>query len=542
MLRTVLSTASRRLAFAAVLAVAAPVVAQVKTPPTVDELLTLHAAGFSGEEMTAMLDRHGEPVFEEMELRRLEQAGVPEPVSARLRSVARKARPRTLTVDELKTLIAAGLDEEGLLTVVRDTVGPFDVTVEQVLELVRSGASPAVIRAVRAKAVEAPASRPAPKPAPPTLDDLVRLVERGFAADAMVQRIVDSDARFDVDAVKLVELTRSGVPKEVIKAVWERRLTAQPPTPKTAPVASSAPATSGDATPAGVDASAESRAASSAPAAPTAVGFTLFNDAPGGYSLLAPEGFREQRDAKNGNALVSFVKGEPTTEDGLAEAELAVFTYRSSAPDRLVEANLGPVGENFLARLTASYAARKISAAFGAREPRRLAGRPAVRVSLTAGGADGTTHSGELWWLFVGERTFILSVAVRSDVAADYLEPLARCVRSFAPAERKARPAGGDSAHARVTTASEAWKSAVLNRDFALYESLLKAPGRDRDRLERFVALCDRFDHPQKRLVIGPVDTFKDGATTEFRLLGGPQPEPAAVRWIRDGESYALMD
>lgn len=522
------------------------------TPPTADEILTFHAAGFDAADLGRLLDKSGVPTLAAADLDRLAAAGVAAPIVERLRAAAPKPDKKTLTFAEIKALLEAGVGEEGVLAVLSAARAPT-LGAEQLLELLRAGASPAVVRAVRA-AADAPASRPEvgtssppvvdAKPEAPTLEELPRLVERGFSAEAIVKRIDAADAKFDVDAVRLVELSRAGVPPEVLKSVWARRrrdaagTTAPAPTPVPAPVAETPAKPSGDTPPVGEspDAPASRRAAASAPV------LKLHDDAAGGFALLVPEGFDPRRDAKNGNALTSFVHGEPSHEHGLAEAELAVFTYRSSSPDRLVEANLGPSGENFLNRLTASYAARKISVTFGPHEPRRLAGRAAMRARLSTSGADGATHTGELWWLFVGDRTFVLSIAVRTDRTPRFGDALATCLRSFAPIERRTRPAGGEDRRSRATAMAEAWKEAVLNRDFALYESLCKRPGRDATRLASFVALCDRFDDPERRLVLGPVDTFKDGALTEFKLLGGAAPVTTAVRWTEDGSSLALVE
>jgi hypothetical protein len=527
--------------------------------PLVSELLTLHAAGFSAAELNALLDKNGEPTFTEEELARLEAAAFPADPLKRLRATAAKHAPKRITFDEIKTLLAAGVDEEQLLATIAATTGPI-VDANQLLELVRAGASPAVIRALRTKSAESPAgpretaagSRAAP---PPALDDLPRLVQRGFSPEAIRRRIVESDVKYDVDPVKLVELSRAGVPTDVLKAVWERRKSApaaEAERPASSQVDPTATGPTGDATTAAALArdrvsvaptAAPVPVADSRPAADFAPPALAFHDDPAlGFALLVPEGFEIRRDARNGNTLTSFVRGEPTHEGGLAEAELALFTYRSAVPERLVESNLGPVLDNFLASLTASYAKRKISVSFGTREARRLAGRPALRVRLTTAGADGAAHAGELWCVFVGERTFVVSSAVRTDRAPALADALGKCIRSFAPIERKGRVAGSGDRTSRATHAANAWRDAVLNRDYAAYDALHASPSRDRERALRFVELCDRFDDPDKRFVLGPVDTYKDGAATEFKLIGGAQPVPHLVRWTQVGEDYVLQE
>jgi hypothetical protein len=518
-----------------------------RQPPTLSEVLALHEAGFGASEFQKLFESKGEPVFSVDEVERLREARLPASIVDRLAEAAARAAPKALSFDELKALVASGLDERALVALIEGSNGPL-ATADQILDLLRLGASASVIRAVRAKSAERPESRASTSRTPaPTLEDLPRLVQLGYSTESIVRRILETDARFDVDGVKLVELMRSGVNPEILKTVWARRRTGDEGTapaaaivpPKDAP-GSTTEAASKPAQNDGAAADAERTASATNVLAPPGIDF--HDDPSLGFAILSPQGFELRRDARNGNALTSFVKGEPTHPDGLADAELAVFTYRSSAPERLVESNLGPVGENFLARLGASYAARKISVDFGAREPRRLAGRAAMRSRLAAAGPDGATHVGEIWWVFVGERTFVVSTAVRAEHATIYSEVLSRCLRSFAPIERKPRPTSSGDDRARAAEAASAWRDAVLNRDFALFDALHSKPSRDRARLETFSKLCDRFDDPAKRFVTGPVDVLKDGAVTEFRLLGGSEPVPHAVRWAKIGDDFVLRE
>ena len=528
------------------------------TPPGAAEILTLHAIGYTPEEFRKLFATNGEPTLKAEEIARLEQAGVPPVVVDSLKATAAKHAKKSVSFDELMTLVKAGVGEAELMAVVNGASGPIADS-EQLLLLVRAGASTTVIRAVRAKSVVMPGAetrRTTEAGPPPALDDLPRLVQRGFAPETLIRRIEECTAFYDVDAVKLVELTRQGVPTDVLKAVWARRRPsddgASPDTAGTAAVrrtdlvnAPEERTADGERT-AGAALKVGTVEAANAASRPVAENgppkLVLHDNPPLGCALLSPEGFEIRSDANNGNTVTSFVYGAPAETDGLAEAELAVYTFRSNNPERLIEANLGPIGDIFLSRLTASYATRKIRVTFGSQEPRRLAGRAAMRVPLAAAAGDGTTHVGELWWTFVGERTFILLSAARSDLVPRYGETLAKCLRSFTAIEKKTRPAGGEDRAMRATAAASTWMEAVKNRDFALYDALHAAPSRDQTRLARFSDFCDQVDDPNLRLVLGPVDTFKEGAISEFRLLGEGKARPVAVRWKKQGDEFVIAE
>lgn len=564
------ATTARRLlsVFIAWSAAALPLVAQDSnpatkpspTPPGAAEILTLHAIGYTPEEFRKLFATNGEPTLTAEEIARLEHAGVPAATVDSLKATAAKHAKKSVSFDELLTLVKAGVGEAELLAVVNGAAGPIADS-EQLLLLVRAGASTTVIRAVRAKSAATPGAetRPATEAGPPpSLDDLPRLVQRGFAPETLIRRIEGSTQYYDVDAVKLVELTRQGVPTDVLKAVWARRRPTDDASGAAADMAGNVKKRLPDAGHAADERTADGErtagaalkgvAASSETGASRPVEDTgppklvLHDDPPLGCALLSPAGFEVRSDANNGNTVTSFVQGAPAESDGLAEAELAVYTFRSNNPERLIEANLGPIGDIFLSRLTASYATRKIRVTFGTQEPRRLAGRAAMRVPMAAAAGDGTTHVGELWWTFVGERTFILLSASRSDLVPRYGESLSKCLRSFAAIEKKTRPAGGEDRAMRATAAASTWMDAVKNRDFALYDALHAAPSRDQARLTRFSEFCDQVDDPNLRLVLGPVDTFKEGAISEFRLLGEGKARPVVVRWKKQGDEFVIAE
>jgi hypothetical protein len=498
-----------------------PASAQALRPPTAEEILVLHQAGLPEVELNSVLDRNGVPVVGAAELARLVDAGVPESILVRLRATSVKAGARSVTLDDVVRMAASGVPEDAIVETIRSSSEPMTVTADQWLDLVRKGIPANVLKALRSRSGEAHA---ASRPAPVSLDDLVRLQAEGLGAGEVIQRIRATNSTFDVTVDRLIVLSRQGIPKDVLKEVWARR--ASPGEP--------AEASSEGATPV----AATSRAAP-APAAPA---MSLHVESAGNFSLLVPSILRTHRETRGANALVSFLLGENDKATGLAEAELAVFRYRSSTPERLSEANLPAIATNFLGSLQASYARRKLTVSFGDRVRTKAAGQPAVESRVVTTAADGTTHQGRILITFADDQIFVVSTAVRTDRQEQHGATLERCLRSFALLTRKPRPAAGASDDEKLVALAHAWRDAVLSRDWALYDSLFTTAGSPERRREQFVGLCDRFASPGRRLVLGPAASSADGGKVSYRIIPSDPPESFDVAWVRDGQSFALAE
>jgi hypothetical protein len=514
---------ARRILLALVLSVwlAAPEArAQGKRPPTADEILVLHQAGIPGNELGSVLDKNGVPSLTAAEIGRLAEGGVPEGVMSRLRAAAEKA-PRKVSLEDVITMASSGVPEDAIVETIRAAEGPFSVTADQWLDLVRRGVPPAVLKALRGKlaAPRIPESRPSRV----SLDDLPRLQAEGVTAAEVVERIRQCDASFDVSLDQLIQLSRKGVSKDVLKEVWARRVATAPPSAANADAA----------TPVAV---------TSRPAEPAAAALALHSEAGGNFSLLVPAAFRTHRESRGANALVSFLLGENDKTTGLAEAELSVFRYRSTTPERLTESNLAAITNNFLASLQASYAKRQLTVAFGERQPAKAAGQPALRARVVTSAADGTTHQGEIVITYAEDQIFVVSTAVRTDRLQHHGPALERCLRSFGLLTRKARPAVGTSDDEKLIALATAWRDAVVARDWSLYDSLFQNGGVPERRREQFVALCDRFAVPGRRLVLGPASAGSSGAKVQYRVIPSDPQETFDVAWIRDGQSFALAE
>jgi precorrin-4 methylase len=498
-----------------------PALAQGTRPPTADEIVVLHQAGLPEAELGSVLDRNGIPALSTADLARLAEAGVPEPVMARLRGAAAKAQKANVSLDEIVKMASSGVPEDAVIDTIQGSNNGFAITAEQWLDLVRRGISANVLKALRNKTGAARGAETRAKAI--KLEDLTKLQAEGITAGEIVQRIRANDCTFDVSVDQLIVLSRQGVSKEVLKEVWARR-------------ANTSPATTNAADPA-IPVSASSR-----PAEPSQAALSLHVESGGNFSLLVPSVFRTTRETRGANALVSFLLGEADKTTGLSEAELSVFRYRSSTPDRLTEANLPAIANNFLASLQASYAKRHLTVNFGERQPAKAAGQPALEAKVVTSAADGTTHQGRILITYAEDQIFVVSTAIRTDRQEQHGVALERCLRSFGLLTRKAKPTNGTSDDEKLLALAHAWRDAVLNRDWSLYDSLFQTAGATERRREQFVATCDRFAVPGRRLVLGPVVATQDGGKVQYRIIPSDPPESFDVGWIRDGQTFALAE
>jgi hypothetical protein len=496
-----------------------PAPAQGTRPPSADEILVLHQAGLPDAELGSVLDRNGVPVVAPGDLSRLAEAGVPETVLARLRAAAPKPAAREVSLAEIVKMNESGVPETAIIETIQSVDTAFEITAEQWLDLVRRGMSPTVLKALRGKAGGA---RPTEsRPAPVTLDDVTRWNATGMPPAEVVQKIKASDSAFDVSVDQIITLSRQGVAKDVLKEIWARRAThVDLPQDGETPIA----------------------AAARPDAPPRSIAMNLHVESGGNFSMLTPAAFRTHRETRGANALVSFLLGENDKTTGLAEAELSIFRYRATTPERLTDANLGPIANNFLASLQASYAKRHLTVSFGERQPVKAAGQPGLEARVVTTAGDGTTHQGRILITYGEDQIFVISTAIRTDRMTEHGPTLEKCLRSFALLTRKARPTGGTSDDEKLTALAHAWRDAVLNRDWALFDSLFTTSGQTDARREQFVTLCDRFCAPGRRLVLGPATVSSDGGRVEYRIIPSDPPESFTVHFVRDGQTFALSE
>jgi hypothetical protein len=135
-----------------------------------------------------------------------------------------------------------------------------------------------------------------------------------------------------------------------------------------------------------------------------------------------------------------------------------------------------------------------------------------------------------------------VSTAVRTDRLQHHAATLEKCLRSFGLLTRKVRPVTGTNDDEKLIALANAWRDAVLGRDWSLYDSLFPSGGVPERRREAFVTLCDRFSAPGRRLVLGPTTAGSDGGKVQYRVIPSDPPETFDVMFIRDGQSFALAE
>ena len=499
-------------------------------PLTVQDLKTLHDAGLGALELERLLDRNGVPVLDPTQIADLRVAGLPGTVLDRLDAVSRAKGGTRLQLADIRNLVRAGLPEEEILAALRTSGSTFDLTLDDVVALVREGLPGPIIKAMREAA---PAARAAADGADSvTLQDVEDMSRAAWTPERIMARIRETDARFDVRVDDLIRLSRVPVDKAVLKLVWERKRQAP-----IDPAASTAPGTGAPlTTPEGPEAGAEVERD-----AADSVAYTTHREPSGGFSLNVPEGWFLSRDAKGSNSLVSFTDRQVQDGSSMADGELQVFRYRSREPDRLTDTNLAPIAENFLNRLQANFAKREMSLSWRRGPDAWLSGRAATSYDVTGAAADGTAHEGRLLVAVSGDQIFVVSYAARADLGERLRPILSTCLDSFTIEEAKALPPAAGSADEALATLAQTWRAAVTSRDFALYRELLP-PGSDTPgRRTAFVALARRLGDPDVRLVLDAVTADATGGRATFKVIAPSVNETLDLAFQRGADRFLLV-
>lgn len=490
------------------LALSAEVAAQ--SPMQAAELLALHGVGVPAADIVAILEKNGTAIADAAEVKKLEAAGLA-PEVVRWLNAKLPAPKAPVTAADVLRMHKAGLSELELLEVIRTSGARFDLTLDDTLALIREGLAPAVIRAMRELGATSAVVAAAAKPV--TLEDLITMADGGISADEMVRRIRAADAHFEVTVDDLLRLSRRKVPEAVVKEVWARKAAPAPtPVGMPGPGATGTPATGTTASATGV-----------VPVVPPATlcDLILHREAEGGCSLNVPRGWFLHRERSGANNLVSFSDSEEPAANGLADAEIQVFSSRATNPERLTDTNLEPIATNFLNRLQASFAGRKVSFSAGTPSPARLSGRSALLYRVASATADGTTHEGEVLVMLREDRVWVVSWAVRAERLKELGEKLAACAQSFAVAADPVveKPAGSDDA--QISTVFGIWRTAVLNSDWSMALKVLPEGADEPDTRARFAALSRRHAQPGSVIALGGVRRDGDKASADVTLGTG---------------------
>jgi|GEM_PF-4136648 hypothetical protein len=498
----------RALSFGLVLVavLAGPLLAQ--SPMQATEILALHGVGVPAADIIAILEKNGSGITEAAAVKALEAQGVPAEVVRWLS--AKLPTPKVaLTAAEVLRMHKAGLSEQEILEVLRASSARFDLTLDDTLGLIREGLSPAVIKAMRERGATSAVVAAAAKPV--SLEDLITMADGGISGEEMLRRIRAADTRFEVSVDDLLRLSRRKVPEAVVKEVWSRKIAT--------PAAATGAATNTQPTGSSPEAAATASNAAPAPdAAATLSDLILHREAEGGCSLNVPRGWFLHRERAGANHLVSFSEREEPATNGLADAELQVFSSRATNPERLTETNLEPIATNFLNRLQASFAGRKISFSSGAPTPTRLSGRSALLYRVASATADGTSHEGEVLVMLRDERVWVVSWAVRAERLKELGEKLASCAQSFAVASDPAveKPAGNDDA--QISTVFGIWRTAVLNSDWSMALKVLPEGSDEPAARARFATLSRQQSQPGSVLALAGVRREGDKASADVSL------------------------
>lgn len=512
---------------AAVILLAALTGAQTQAPdrPPLQEsdLKALHEAGLPAADLLGLIERQGAVEIDAQGSARLREAGLPPPVLDRLARCEKKPEASRLSAADVAALVRSGVGGDEVIRHIEATDSRFDLTIEQVVQLVRDGVPAPVIKVMRERSAAAAAAQQAATTV--TLDDLLAMAGAGIPAEEMLRRIRKTDARFTAGTDELIRLSRGGVPTEVLKEVWNRKASSSP-----------APAPAPDAP----DSSPDSQGASAPTPADGALVLATHREPSGGFSVNVPQGWFLHRESVGANSLLSFTDHEVPKDGAMADAEVQVFRYRSPTPDRLTESNLEAIAGNFLGRLQASFAARKMSLTFGRPAPARISGRPALASRVASSGADGTTHEGEVCVTWQDDQVFVISFAVRAEKFTALSPSLGDCVRSFTLEVDRPVEIKRGRAEDVLPSLFAAWKDAVSGSDFALYRKLCPGDADTARNRAEFVKLARRLGAPGIRLGLGTVRPRERGGEVDCLVIGPDATETLTVAFTRDGDDWRL--
>ncbi len=503
-------------------------------PLKADELVALHSAGLPAADLVAMLDKNGCAVTDAAGIQQLRSAGLPEPVLQWLEARLPKPAKVGITVDEVKNLLKAGLPEADVLALITGSNSRFDITAEGMIALIREGVPPTILKAMRESGATSALVAAAAKPV--SVEDLLSMTAGGISAEEMVRRIKAADGRFDIDVDGLLRLTRNNVPKDVVREVWARRNSAATTVPAATNSQGTATAPTGVA---GTAAPADGQAGANAPAATAANHeLTLHREAEGGYSIMVPRGWFLHRERAGANGLVSFTDTEAPGPCGLADAELQVFRSRAANPERLTETNLEPIAANFLNRLQASFAGRKVSFSFGSPANTRSSGRAAVIYKVASAAADGTTHEGEVVVMLRDDQVFVISWALRADQLATRGARMAACAQSFDIASDPGVEAVRGKDEDQITSVFGVWRTALLSSDWSLALKVLPDGADTVVARAQFAELTRKCVQPGASLALGGIRCEGDKASAQCTLNGA---DPLTLAFTRDPKGWRIQ-
>ena len=337
----------------------------------VEEIVTLHRAGFSDADLAKAIKKHGVPSLSASEVEKLKEQGIGKVTLALLQRGPKLSPTRKkLSVDDVVLLVKAGVSEAEIIKQIEGSQSRFDLSPDAIVDLALKGIPAAVIKKMRASSTAGKKAQA--KQESVTLKDLRDMARAGWTSDQLLKRIKERKARFALKVDDLIELTRDGVPEPVITYIWENRLKKEEQVATKPTEAPPAKANEAD-------------------------DLLIHVEPTGGFSLTMPRGWAVHRENRGANSLLSFTEKVVAKTGELTDGEIQIFQIRAGDPKRLTQPNLGPIAENFLNRLVISYRKKGMELAYMARGTGMISARPAVRYAVSSTTSDGDTREGELW-------------------------------------------------------------------------------------------------------------------------------------------------
>jgi hypothetical protein len=346
-------------------------------------LINLHQAGLGKDHISKVLDHKGVPTLSSEDLKAVKAAGLPAEILQRLEQAASPSGMKPLTIESIVQMVKAGVATETIIFTIKSSGSTFELTPQQVVDLIIDQKVPGdVVKAMTATKTEKSAATKVAKMV--SLDDIARYTAAGMTIEWILNRIRETNSRFDATPDDLIKLSRKNVHADVLGEIWNR--TPRNKVPDTRPAR---PPEEGFEAPKPVAA---------------AISYRDHVDEGLGFSLSVPDGWPVHKERKGPNDLLSFSDKSLPADGGLSDEEIQVARFRASHPERLTDTNLLPIARNFINALRNNFQSRGVTMTSEEDGRTWLSGRSAVAwirptstCSRTPRARSFRTSAAELW-------------------------------------------------------------------------------------------------------------------------------------------------
>ncbi|MEE9392764.1 MAG: hypothetical protein V3W41_09690 [Planctomycetota bacterium] len=418
-----------------------------------------------------------------------------------------------LAAAEVVALWKAKSDENSLTKIIKQRGFDGKLGIDEVLILTKAKVPTSVLALIRTFKPQKSAADSVLPAANGTFDrnDVLKMVAGGTSSKEIIAAIKSADAKFDLDPAGVLQLRNDGVPMEVMREMYARRLMSKKPATSTAMTDSQPTSRPGNAN--------ETKVASST----VDKSLELFRPRDSRFSILAPRAFVRSEEFAGRKALVQMVEPSSSHAEDLPALELSILTVkpREGESDRLSAANLTAVAQRFIADLEKNFA--KDGVKMTSRPATRiwLSGQRAARIETSSITAEGRSYRGAHLVMFGAGRVHVVSYSVSAELVSTWRAVLENCARSLSVrgAESAASVAAPEASDREaLKTLFENWKKSITRFDYDLYRRLHGSDGSEQSEREQFLALAHSLARDKKRIELDVLDL--DSKSLSYKIFG----------------------